>query len=139
MALQDLKYAVRGLKSKVRLHLDRLRTSFPFGLIAPATLLTVVLVAFRIEAGEHAAEVFGVLKTIIQNETSVGKMKDVFLKPALMLENVVNDTAKERDVVPMWMGTYTSTIAEVRVKRGSTWISLAPFSRAFMGHRKPTG
>ena len=29
--------------------------------------------------------------------------------------------------------------AEVRVKRGSTWMSLAPFSFAIMGCRKPPG
>ena len=32
-----------------------------------------------------------------------------------------------------------SHIALVRVKRGSTWISVAPFSRAIIGCRKPTG
>jgi hypothetical protein len=32
-----------------------------------------------------------------------------------------------------------SHIAEVRVKRGSTWMSLAPFSLAIMGCLKPTG
>ena len=32
-----------------------------------------------------------------------------------------------------------SHIAEVRVKRGSTWMSLAPFFLAIMGCLKPTG
>jgi hypothetical protein len=33
----------------------------------------------------------------------------------------------------------TSHSAEVPVKRGSTWIGVAPRSLAFMGQRKPTG
>jgi hypothetical protein len=32
-----------------------------------------------------------------------------------------------------------SHMADVRVKRGSTWMSLAPFSLAIMGCLKPTG
>ena len=32
-----------------------------------------------------------------------------------------------------------SHIAEVRVKRGSTWMSVAPFLLAIIGCRKPTG
>jgi hypothetical protein len=35
--------------------------------------------------------------------------------------------------------TWVVAQAEVRVKRGSTWMILAPLSRAFMGKRKPTG
>ena len=35
--------------------------------------------------------------------------------------------------VPARIGAYMSHIAEVRVKRGSTWMSLAPFSLAIMG------
>ena len=41
--------------------------------------------------------------------------------------------------VPGRMPTNTSHRADVRVKRGSTCKSLAPFSRAFIGQRKPTG
>ena len=37
------------------------------------------------------------------------------------------------------MSTKTSHSADVRVKRGSTWINVAPFSLAFIGQRKPTG
>ncbi len=40
---------------------------------------------------------------------------------------------------PARIATKTSAIAEVRVKRGSTWISGAPRSRAFSAHLKPTG
>jgi hypothetical protein len=32
-----------------------------------------------------------------------------------------------------------SLTALVREKRGSTWMSVAPFSRAFIAQRKPTG
>ena len=41
--------------------------------------------------------------------------------------------------LPARMPTKTSHSADVRVKRGSTWISVAPFSLAFIGQRKPTG
>ena len=41
--------------------------------------------------------------------------------------------------VPARMPTNRSQRAEVRVNRGSTWISVAPFSFAFIGQRKPTG
>ncbi len=41
--------------------------------------------------------------------------------------------------LPARMPTYSSHRADVRVKRGSTWISVAPFSLAFIGQRKPTG
>ena len=41
--------------------------------------------------------------------------------------------------VPARMPTKTSQSAEVREKRGSTWIRVAPLALAFIGHRKPTG
>ena len=41
--------------------------------------------------------------------------------------------------VPERIGTYRSHIALVRVKRGSTWMSVAPRAFAFIGHLKPTG
>ncbi len=41
--------------------------------------------------------------------------------------------------VPARIGTYRSQCADVREKCGSTWISVAPRSLAFMGHRNPTG
>ena len=41
--------------------------------------------------------------------------------------------------LPARMPTNTSHSADVRVNRGSTWISVAPFSFAFIGQRKPTG
>ena len=41
--------------------------------------------------------------------------------------------------VPERIGTYWSHIALVRVNRGSTWMSVAPFALAFIGHLKPTG
>ena len=41
--------------------------------------------------------------------------------------------------LPARMPTCRSHIADVRVKRGSTWIRVAPFSFAFIGQRKPTG
>lgn len=41
--------------------------------------------------------------------------------------------------VPARMGTNTSHRADVRLNRGSTWISVAPFSFAFSGQRNPTG
>src|SRR2546427_2205632 len=40
---------------------------------------------------------------------------------------------------PARIGTCRSATALVRVKRGSTWISFAPFSFAFMGQRNATG
>ena len=40
---------------------------------------------------------------------------------------------------PARIGTCRSATALVRVKRGSTWISFAPFSFAFRGQRKATG
>ena len=41
--------------------------------------------------------------------------------------------------VPARSGTHKSAIAEVRVNRGSTWMIVAPLSRASMTHLKPTG
>src|SRR5436309_4114288 len=40
---------------------------------------------------------------------------------------------------PARIGTCRSATALVRVNRGSTWISFAPFSLAFMGQRNATG
>ena len=41
--------------------------------------------------------------------------------------------------VPARSGAWMSAMAEVRVNRGSAWISLAPASFACMTKRKPTG
>ena len=41
--------------------------------------------------------------------------------------------------VPGRIGAKTSAVAEVRVKRGSTWMIVAPRSRASITKRKPTG
>ena len=41
--------------------------------------------------------------------------------------------------VPGRMGTWMSATAEVRVKRGSTWMIVAPRSRASITHWNPTG
>ena len=41
--------------------------------------------------------------------------------------------------LPARIGTCMSAIALVREKRGSTWMSFAPRSRAFIAQRKPTG
>jgi len=41
--------------------------------------------------------------------------------------------------VPLRMGAYTSATAEVRVKRGSTWMIVAPRSFAFITKRNATG
>jgi hypothetical protein len=41
--------------------------------------------------------------------------------------------------VPERIGTYWSHIALVRVKRGSTWMRVAPLAFAFIGHLKPHG
>jgi hypothetical protein len=41
--------------------------------------------------------------------------------------------------VPARIGTWRSAIAEVRVKRGSTWMTFAPLRRASIIHWKPTG
>jgi hypothetical protein len=41
--------------------------------------------------------------------------------------------------LPGRSGTQTSAMADVRVKRGSTWITVAPRSRAWTTKRKPTG
>ena len=41
--------------------------------------------------------------------------------------------------LPERMGAWMSQLALVRVKRGSTWMSFAPFMRARVGHRKATG
>ncbi len=40
---------------------------------------------------------------------------------------------------PARIGTCRSAIALVRLKRGSTWMTFAPRSRAFITQRKPTG
>ncbi len=40
---------------------------------------------------------------------------------------------------PARMGTWMSETALVRVKRGSTWIKMAPRSLAFITQRKATG
>ena len=40
---------------------------------------------------------------------------------------------------PDGSGRICRLIAEVRVKRGSTWMIFAPFSLAIMGCRNPTG
>ena len=42
-------------------------------------------------------------------------------------------------LVPERIGTWMSAAALVRVKRGSTWMSLAPRSLAFITHWKATG
>ena len=41
--------------------------------------------------------------------------------------------------VPARMGTWTSASADVRVNRGSTWMTVAPRALASMTHWKPTG
>jgi hypothetical protein len=46
---------------------------------------------------------------------------------------------KKTMLVPDRKGTCRSAAALVRVKRGSTWMSLAPRSLAFITHWKPTG
>ena len=46
---------------------------------------------------------------------------------------------KNTMLVPERSGTCRSAAALVRVKRGSTWMSLAPRSLAFITHWKPTG
>ena len=40
---------------------------------------------------------------------------------------------------PARIGAWISAIALVRVKRGSTWMSFAPLSLAFMTQRNATG
>jgi len=40
---------------------------------------------------------------------------------------------------PARIGTCRSETALVRVNRGSTWISFAPFNFAFIGQRNATG
>src|SRR5207247_4293324 len=42
-------------------------------------------------------------------------------------------------LVPLRSGTWMSAAALVRVKRGSTWMNLAPRSLAFITHWQPTG
>ena len=46
---------------------------------------------------------------------------------------------KNAMLVPERSGTWMSATALVRVKRGSTWMNLAPRSLAFITHWKPTG
>ena len=41
--------------------------------------------------------------------------------------------------LPARMGTWKEALALVRVKRGSTWITVAPRSLASITHWKPTG
>ena len=41
--------------------------------------------------------------------------------------------------LPARSGTWMSATALVRVNRGSTWMMVAPFSRAFITQRNPTG
>ena len=67
------------------------------------------------------------------------KCSHVLAELAAVLEDVVDDPAEEGDVRPARSGTCRSASAEVRVKRGSTWKTLAPFFFASMTHWKPTG
>ena len=56
-----------------------------------------------------------------------------------MLEHVVDERAQNTVSLPARSGTHMSAIADVRVKRGSTWMTVAPRSRALITHRNPTG
>ena len=65
---------------------------------------------------------------------------DVLAELTAVLEDVVDDPAEERDVASRrGSATCRSAIALVRVKRGSTWMTVAPRSFASITHWNPTG
>ena len=53
---------------------------------------------FGVEAGEQAAEVFGIFVVFINNRRRVGERQDVVAEPAVVLKNVVDQAAQESDV-----------------------------------------
>ena len=83
-------------------------------LVSP--LLLVVAAGLGIVAAEKAVLEIVVLS---HNNAGVGVVEDILLLVQLVLEDVVNHTAEERDIG-----------AEVLENLGSTWISVAPLSLA---------
>src|SRR5438874_1322048 len=58
----------------------------------------VVLLLLRIPAGKEAVEVLCVLELLVDDHRRVRERLDVLVEPALVLEDVVDDPAEERDV-----------------------------------------
>jgi hypothetical protein len=87
------------LRSAVRAVLVALRT-----FIAPASAHDVVDAGLRIEAAEQTVQVFGVLEALLDQGRRIGVMQDVFLEPAVIGEDVVNNSAEKRDIRtrPYW-------------------------------------
>ena len=61
-------------------------------------------------------------------------MHDVFAEFLPMLEHVVNQSAEQDDIRAGSQGDPDVAIADVRLKRGSTWMTARPRSRASMTH-----
>src|SRR5436189_3230004 len=52
----------------------------------------------RIETLEESVEVLGVAEALVDDHRRVGVVLDVLVEPALVLEDVVDDPAEERNV-----------------------------------------
>ena len=66
-------------------------------------------------------------------------MEHVLAELTSLLQNALIIAPRKTRSVPARIGTQRSAIADVRVKRGSTWMIVPPRSRAWTTKRKPTG
>ena len=67
-------------------------------LIAPASLHGIIGIGFRIVAAEQSAQVFGVLKTLLDQRRSICVGKNILLEPFIMGQHIIDDAAQERDI-----------------------------------------
>jgi len=58
----------------------------------------VVTVGFGFEAGEHASRVVRVGEAFVDDDRRIRIMLDVFVEPAAVFQDVMNDTAEECDI-----------------------------------------
>ena len=107
--------------------------------VLPAIYARLVGFLFRIEAAEHAVQIFGVLEILADDRGGVGVRHHVLVEPAIVLQHVVNDPAQKRNI---GAGANRHVLLAHRGRPREMRIDvdeLAPRSRAFMGKRKPTG
>src|SRR5260221_1448509 len=64
------------------------------------SLGAVVLPFLVVISAEDAIEIFGVLVAFIDDRRSVGVRQNVFLKPFILRDNVIDDGAEKGDIAP---------------------------------------
>src|SRR5262249_17390461 len=97
-----------------------------------------------IVAGEQSVEILRVHELVAHERGGVGVVGNVLAEervgvPALTREDIVDEAAEERDVGAGRRAAWISDVAEVRVKRGSTWMPVAPRCLACITKRNAIG